>query len=123
MTDEDFITMFGMDRDSYDKKLCDNEYNLLKKREEEYEAAIKKEEYIKTFIGKYYKNEFNKNKNKIYLITDIRYTAGYPENFPMYYSLYTTDKDGLEVWIINLPESDFNDTNPYFLDTIASSPK
>jgi hypothetical protein len=44
ITDEEFIKLFGCDRDTYDKKLCDNEYKILKEREKEYEYLESLEE-------------------------------------------------------------------------------
>jgi hypothetical protein len=44
ITDEDFIKLFGCDRETYDKKLCDNEYKILKEREKEYEYLKSLEE-------------------------------------------------------------------------------
>ena len=40
MTDEDFIRLFGCDRDTYDKKLCENEYRILKERDNQYEESL-----------------------------------------------------------------------------------
>jgi len=40
ITDEDFIKMFGCDRETYDKKLCENEYRRLKERDNIAEREI-----------------------------------------------------------------------------------
>lgn len=43
MTDEDFIVMFGCDRDTYDRKLWENECRILKERDNAYYEYLKME--------------------------------------------------------------------------------
>lgn len=40
MTDEEFISMFGCDRDTYDRILCENEYQILRERENRYNEIL-----------------------------------------------------------------------------------
>lgn len=81
----------------------------------EIDEAIKKEQYIKTYIGKYIKLP----KRNAVIITDIRYVAGYPENFPPYYTIYSINSLGKEYFIINLPEDEFNENNELFVSTTS----
>lgn len=43
MTNEDFIEMFGCDRDTYDRILCENECRILKERDNAYEEQLQME--------------------------------------------------------------------------------
>lgn len=114
LTEEDFIRMFGCDRETYDKKLCENEERILRERERKYD--YQRHMNTKTFIGKYlnYKNEKTYTNYKNVLITDIRDCPGYPEYFDPYYSIFTKDENGKEKWLINFPIDDFNLENPVF---------
>jgi hypothetical protein len=64
----------------------------------------------KTFIGKWIQYL---NRKKV-MITDIRFAPGYPEHFEPYYSIYTVNDNGKEEWYVNLPESEFIESNPIF---------
>jgi len=52
-------------------------------------------------------------KMKKVKITKINIACGYPEFFPTYYEVYYIDND-IEKHYVNLPESDFNESNPIF---------
>lgn len=69
------------------------------------------------FIGKYIEVTFYYEKvpRKV-LITDIQFTVGYPENFPTYYTIYSTNSKGEKYFVMNLPETDFH-KNSMFSDT------
>ena len=40
MTDEEFIAMFGCDRDTYDRILWENECRILRERENRYNEIL-----------------------------------------------------------------------------------
>ena len=107
MTEEDFIQQFGCTRKEYDQKLCEREAEIMKAREEEYKRENKKTP--ETFIGQkiYYNMKWHN-------IVNIRYAPGYPEHFEPYYSIYSRDSNGKEIWIINQPESEFYEGNQIF---------
>lgn len=107
-SEEEFIKEFGCDRETYDKKLCENEARILREREKIYKN------YPYSFIGKkltYKSKYYQRIEFKNMLITDIRVATGYPEHFDTYYSLYTTNENGKEKWLINLQEQDFENDN------------
>lgn len=111
LSEEDFIKLFGCDREAYNKKLCENEERILRKREYELQLHMN----TQTFIGKYLNYSYGKWVHyKNVIITDIRICCGYPECFDPYYSIYTTDENGKEKWLVNFPINDFHEKNTAF---------
>ena len=107
ITDEDFVEMFGCDKKTYDKMLCENEAKILKERDRIYENNKDIDPY--SFIGKHltYSNKTVNYKNVV--ISDIRITTDNPEHFETYYSIYTKSENGEEQLLIEVTIDEFID--------------
>lgn len=105
ITDDEFIKIFGCDRQSYDKQLCENEERILKERDRIY--ALQEPEY---FIGKY----ITCGKYKNALITDIRIELYDCSWLSKKYSVYIKNDTGKEEWLVTLDEGEFYEGNEMF---------
>lgn len=129
ISDEEFVKMFGWDKETYDKILCENEYRILKKRDTYYDdyddennhnnnyeicdASTNNNICPYSFIGKYliYSGVYINFKNV--LISDIRIARDYSFYSETYYSLFTKDENGKEKWLIDFTKNDFIDSNMF----------